>query len=148
MDQAQAQIEDVRLEGERRLKYQGTARINLDVLYFSWEQLCRKDNKRIQKLERCFEREGCHRLPPLNHVAAIVNSSDLDAAMRRSGVTVLTNTEAAFSELVFPDSFQLQCVKGMHRILAGRKFLSPRDKWWVVDLYLSGMSEPSHSRTN
>lgn len=148
MDQSQAQIEDVRLEGERRLKYRGTARINLDVLYFSWEQLCRKDDKRIQKLERCFEKEGCHRLSPLNHVAAIVSPSDLDAAMRRSGVTALTNTGDGFSDLMFPDGFQLQCVKGMHRILAGRKFLTPRDKWWIVDLYRSGTSEPSHSRTN
>ena len=137
---------DIRLEGERRSKYKGTARINLDVLYFPWEQLCKKDKKRIKRLEQCFEKEGCHRLPLLNHVAAIINPSDLDAAMRRSGVTMLTNTDTAYSELVFPDGFQLQCVKGMHRILAGRKFLAPSDKWWVVDLYLSGMSRPCYSK--
>lgn len=148
MDQSQAQIEDIRLEGERRLKYKGTARISLDVLCFCWEQLCKKYNKRIKILERYFEREGCHRLRLLNHVAAIINPSDLDAAMRRSGVTVLTNTEPAFSKVVFPDGFQLQCVKGMHRILAGQGFLSVSDKWWVVDLYLSGMSEPSYNKTH
>lgn len=147
MDQSQARIEDIRLEGERRLKYKGTARINLDVLYFRWDQLCRSDKKHVEKLERCFEKEGCHRLPVLNHVAAIINPSDLDAAMRRSGVTVLTNNEAAFSELTFPDGFQLQCLNGLHRILAGRKFLSPRDKWWVVDLYLSGMSRSTRNNT-
>lgn len=85
MDQSQAQIEDTRLEGERRLKYKGTACISLDVLYFRWDQLCKADKKHIQKLERCFEKEGCHRLPFRNHVAAIINRSSLDAAMRKSG---------------------------------------------------------------
>jgi hypothetical protein len=146
MDQAQAQIEDTRLEGERRLKYRGTARINLDVLQFRWDLLCKADKKHVEHLERCFEKEGCHRLPCRNHVAAIINHSSLDAAMRKSGVNVLTNIDeatanATYSKLVFPDGFQLECLNGLHRILAGRKFLSPKDKWWVVDLYLAGMSE-------
>jgi hypothetical protein len=146
MDQSQAQVEDIRLEGERRLKYKGTARINLDVLYFRREQLCKSDKKHVEELEHCFEKEGCHRLPLRNHVAAIINASALDAAMRRSGVSVLTNTEVPYHELVFPEGFQLECLNGLHRILAGRKFLSPRDKWWAVDLYLSGMWISSYKK--
>jgi hypothetical protein len=35
--------------------------------------------------------------------------------------------------------YQLECLHGRHRIQAGREFLSPRNKWWAVDLYLAGI---------
>jgi hypothetical protein len=31
---------------------------------------------------------------------------------------------------------------GGHRIQAAPKFLSPKDKWWAVKLYLAGMEIP------
>ncbi|KAL5345257.1 hypothetical protein ACLOAV_009627 [Pseudogymnoascus australis] len=66
--------------------------------------------------------------------------------MRDSGVAghqLLTNPpneSSQYPELVFPRGFQLECLHGRHRIQAGREFLSPRDKWWTVDLYLSDLN--------
>jgi hypothetical protein len=52
---------------------------------------------------------------------------------------LLSNPRDRYPELVFPGGYQLECLHGRHRIQAGREFLSPRDKWWAVDLYLAGI---------
>lgn len=141
MQQSRTQVEDLRLEGERRLKYKGTARINLDVLHFKWNQPRELNSRHVENLKERFRKEGCRRLPVRKHVPAIIDQQCLDAVMRDSGVPgdqLLTNPPNEYPELVFPRGFQLECLHGRHRIQAGREFLSPRDKWWTVDLYLSG----------
>ena len=54
MQQSRAQIEDARLEGERRLKYKGTTRINLAVLGFPQSQTRKSNKKRVEFLVGCF----------------------------------------------------------------------------------------------
>ena len=44
-----------------------------------------------------------------------------------------------YPELAFPDGYQLECLHGKDRIQAAREFLSPRNKWWRVDLYPKGI---------
>jgi hypothetical protein len=83
---------------------------------------------------------------------AIIDQEYLDAAMHQSGIAaddMLTNDEAdkppEYPELLFPQGFQLECLHGRHRIQAAREFLSPKDKWWTVDLYLSGKPKVSRA---
>ncbi|KAL5354472.1 hypothetical protein ACLOAV_000561 [Pseudogymnoascus australis] len=146
MQQSRTQVEDSRLEGERRLKYKGTARISLDVLHFKWNQPRELNSRHVEDLKERFRKEGCRRLPVRKHVPAIIDQQCLDAVMRDSGVAghqLLTNPPnelSQYPELVFPRGFQLECLHGRHRIQAGREFLSPRDKWWTVDLYLSDLN--------
>jgi hypothetical protein len=149
MQQSQVQIEDSRLEGERRLKYKGTARISLDVLYFRQDQPRESNKRHVDFLVDCFQKEGCHRLPFCNHVPAIIDQRSLDGAMLRLGKSaseLLTNGEVPdYPLLEFPVGFQLECLHGRHRIEAGREFLDPGDDWWTVDLYLSGRTEAFQS---
>ncbi|KFX95974.1 hypothetical protein V490_03610 [Pseudogymnoascus sp. VKM F-3557] len=144
MQQSQVQNEDSVLEGERRLKYKGTARISLDVLFFRQDQPREPNKRQADFLVDCFRKEGCHRLPFCNHVPAIIDQESLDAAMQRLGKTadaLLTNNEVPdYPLLEFPTSFHLECLHGRHRIEAGREFLDPGDDWWTVDLYLSDLN--------
>ena len=142
MQQCRAQIEDARLEGERRLKYKGTARINLAVLDFPQNQTRKSNKTNVEFLVTCFRKEGCLRLPFRNHVPASIDQESLDVALQRQGRTaddLLTNDEVPdYPLLEFPAGFQIECLHGRDRVDAGREFLDPGEDWWTVDLYLSG----------
>ncbi|ELR07358.1 hypothetical protein GMDG_08373 [Pseudogymnoascus destructans 20631-21] len=144
MQQSRAQNEDSMLEEERRLKYKGTARISLDVLFFRQDQPREYSQRQADFLMDCFQKEGCHRVPLCNHVPAIIDHESLDAALQRLGGTaddLLTNDEDPnYPLLEFPTGFHLECLHGWHRIEAGREFLHPGDHWWTVDLYLSDLN--------
>ena len=49
------------------------------------------------------------------------------------------NAQHEFLELGFWPGYQLECLHGRYRIQAAKQALLPPDKWWTVDLYLSGM---------
>jgi hypothetical protein len=49
---------------------------------------------------------------------------------------LLTNDIGRYPRLQFPDE-KPRCLQGQHRIKVGREVLSPRDRWWTVDLYLN-----------
>jgi hypothetical protein len=94
MRQSRVQAEDSRLEAEMRLKFQGTARVSLDVLHFQWNQPRELDTKNIEFLKECFRKEGCRPQEVQNHIPATIDERSLNAAMRKSGVSareLLTN---------------------------------------------------------
>lgn len=140
-----AMVKNARLEGERRLKHKGTARINLPVLGFSQSQTRESSKKLVDFLMGCFQKEGCRRLPFRHHVPAIIDQETLDIALRRQGRTadeLLTKDEVPdYPLLDFPTGFRLECLHGQHRINAAGECLDPGDDWWTVDLYLSGKSK-------
>lgn len=142
MKQVIARQEDERLEKERRRVSRGTARVRLEALQFP-HQTREIDAKRVEYLEGCFREYGCRPLPKKNHICAVLDQDDLVAAMRASGVTLeelLSNPPDNYVELWFPDGYRLECLHGKHRIQAACDFLQrPSDRWWVVDLYISGM---------
>jgi hypothetical protein len=146
MQQARYHGEDSALEAERRLMYQGSARICLDVLQFEWDQQRELDTGHVEFLKECFRNEDCQRLPAENHVPAIIGQQQLVNAMRDSGVSVQQLLAAGppndYPRLEFPTGVKIECLHGLHRIEAGREFLSPTEKWWIVDLY-----PPSTSRS-
>lgn len=128
--------QDSALEAERRLRYQGSARISLDVLYF--ERSRELDLNQVEFLKKCFRNEDCQRLPARNHVPAVISQQQLATAMRHSGVSteqLLAGHLSGYPRLKFPTSFQLECLHGRHRIEAAREFLLPTESWWIVDLY-------------
>lgn len=131
------------LQGETRLKYKGVARVHLDVLHF-YQPLgsdpIRPDPRRVEYLKGRFQKEGCNRLPVLRHIPVIIDQESLDAAMRDSCVSAerLLKGSSPYPHLSFPKGFQLENIHGRHRIQAGQEILPPKDRWWTVDLYLSG----------
>jgi len=141
MRQTRYQKEELRLEAEKRVKYKGTARIKLEWLHFRWNEPRELDSKNVERLKSNFRRD-CRRLDIHNHIPALINQQDLNAATQASEVSaqsLLSNPQGGYPELNFPTGYQLECLHGRHRIQAAKEVLPCGDKWWTVDLYLAGI---------
>ena len=145
MRQRRAHLEDAKFESERRASYRGAARILLEQLHFPSDQPTQYnmelDRENVEFLKERFRREGCRRQPAINHVLVRIDQPCLDTALaisKISSATLHTTQADEYPELRLPSGVRLACLHGKHRIQAGREFLSPRDQWWVADLYLAG----------
>jgi hypothetical protein len=147
MRQAEARREDLRLDAERRLQYKGTACIGLEFLNFrrcesgKENEEYEPDRENVEYLKGCFRKEGCRQVDVGNHIPALIDQQSLDDALQAAGISAnqLRSPSGGYPELAFPDGFQLECLHGKDRIQAAREYLSPRNKWWAVDLYPKGM---------
>jgi hypothetical protein len=52
--------------------------------------------------------------------------------------STIINTQDGYLELDFPSG--IECLYGLYRIEARKELLLPTKKWWIVDLYLLGIS--------
>jgi hypothetical protein len=132
-----------KLAEDREQNFRGTACVSLRKLIFTPEYSRDVDKKNIERLKRIFAKQGCLRLSPSNHVPAIIDEQDLEAALQYSGKTLgelLDSTEDVPPKLTFPPNYLLECLHGQHRILAAMEILEPKDEWWTVHLYLSGLT--------
>jgi hypothetical protein len=155
MQQAQANVEDSRLDTERRLYCKGSALIRFE--YLKWNEYTKRNNAKrrpdqehVERVKQIFQKAGGRQLEVRRHITVLVSQQRLDVALedaRRKGrwktdtlpsnyATI--NTQNGYPELDFPDG--VECLDGLHRIEAGKEWLSPTEKWWIVDLYLSGIS--------
>lgn len=167
--ETQALVEDFRVSTERRLTFKGSALVRFECL--RWDEYKRlneekrvPDPKHIERIVRIFQGAGCHRLESRNHIPATIDQHQLVAALegaqsntRLSGLnnpledaqqneksnTGISSTNNAnsdhYPELSIPGG--VQCLRGLHRIEAGKVYLQTTDKWWVIDLYLSEISD-------
>ena len=158
MQQAQANVEDSRLDTERRLICKGAALVRFE--YLNWNEYIqrnpakrRADQEYIKRVKRSFYKAGCRRLPSVHHIPAKVSQQQLDTALedarrkKRWKADALPsnyatiNTQDGYPELEFPGG--IECLHGLHRIQAGKEWLLSTEKWWIVDLYLSPSYELS-----
>ncbi|PGG95163.1 hypothetical protein AJ79_10217 [Helicocarpus griseus UAMH5409] len=126
------------LAAERRLKFQGAAKVDLDQIFFNPQSSQQLDHKNVDRLCRIFQEERCRSMPLAHRVPAAVSRQHLAAALQRANVSaceLLTNPEPQMPHLWFPPG-QLRGLHGRHRIAAGLEVLSPAHSWWVVDTYL------------
>lgn len=134
---------ELELTRERRLKYQGTAKINLDRI-IPHPSISREfDSKNVKRLCEVFNRDGCRRLDLRNHITAVVSRQHLNEALhsaRLSPQALIANHSDQHPRLQFPTG-NVQCLHGQHRLKAAAELLPASDQWWTVDLYLDG-SEP------
>jgi hypothetical protein len=83
-----------RLATEGREKYQGTARIRLEVLHFPQNKPRELNQKNLERLKGYFEKGQIDRVER-NHILAVIDQSQLSEALRDSKVsaqTLLNNT--------------------------------------------------------
>lgn len=133
---------ELQLTTERRLKYQGTAKIDLSQISCHPCVARQLDQKNVERLCEVFRKDGCNRLDVQHHVTAVVNRRHLKRARREAQITpeeLLTNPSDKYPILSFPSS-QVQCLHGQHRLNAAAEVLAPSERWWTVDLYLDGGS--------
>jgi hypothetical protein len=141
--QYHATEQERKLAEDREENFRGTACVSLRKLIFKPEYSRDVDKKNIERLKRIFARQGCLRLSPSNHVPAIITEQDLKAALQYSGRTLedlLNSAQDAPPKLTLPPNYMLECLHGQHRILAALEIVTPKEEWWTVDLYLSGLA--------
>lgn len=133
------------LTTERQLKFQGTAKIELDQISLQPLMSREIDQKNVERLREIFAKDGCQRLDIRNHVTAIVSKRHLRRACHATGLTPaeLKSRRQQNPRLYFSGR-QVQCLHGQHRLKAAEETLAPSDRWWTVDLYLDGLNFPTH----
>lgn len=142
MEPLQFTQRETQLATERRLKFQGTAKVSLDEIQFDSQISRQLDQRNVNRLCNIFQEEGCQNLAVAHRVPVIVARHHLVAALQRANVSaraLLINPESEMPYLRLPQG-QLRGLHGRHRIAAGLEvLLSSADRWWAVDLYLNGI---------
>jgi hypothetical protein len=76
------------LTTERQLKYQGTAKIELDQISSFQPLISREiDWNNVERLRQIFAKDGCQRVDIRNHVTATVSRQQLRRACHAARVT-------------------------------------------------------------
>ena len=132
-----------RIEEERRMKYRGTASIELTSLCFqdSNESNGNCTQRSADGLKRMFQEEhGCRQEGARHHAIAVISQRHLDAALEAAGLPAarLLVDSLPYPELELPPNVQLDCLQGRDRILAADNVFEGTNKRWVVDLFLDG----------
>lgn len=126
---------------ERRLKFKGTARIDLEDICYP--QYARElDSKNVERLCGLFRETGCHRFDVQNHITAVVGHQALKRACRSAKMKVkeLLHVPPEESSILRFSTGEVSCLHGRHRLKAAEEILPPNERWWTVDLYLDGKS--------
>jgi hypothetical protein len=120
--------------------YRGIARVPLHALKFGHRTVLDKhrdlSHENVIRLERIYEQVGCSRLQEENVINAVIEDDDLVTALSLHGMSL-----DDMRNLQWPQDApalhleNVQCLSGMHRIEAARRFLDENDKWWIVRLF-------------
>ncbi|EAU30126.1 predicted protein [Aspergillus terreus NIH2624] len=137
--QSRVEREEQLLEAYRKERYQGSARVLLDYLSFDHGfSHCMGDGRNSIRLERILEIQGCLRINRDYHVPVLVSAADWGRRVR------FNETDSGpFRALDVPLDTVLRAVKHESLISAARKWLSPPNRWWVVDVYVEAPG-PEH----
>ncbi|KAG9186453.1 hypothetical protein G6011_09561 [Alternaria panax] len=127
--------------------YRGIVRVPLHALNFGHGVVEDKhrdlSHENVIRLEKVYEQVGCSRLQEENVVNAVIEDHDLVTALSLHGMSL-----DDMRSLQWPQDAptlhleNVQCLDGMHRIEAARRFLDENDKWWIVRLFSHDTPEP------
>ena len=120
--------------------HRGLARIDLSALDFGFSlQRGHREasDKLVCSLERKFELQGCLRFDDENYIPAIIEDNVLRLAISEAGLAELSirNNDGFIPHLKIP---HLDCLHGLHRVLAAERHLDEDERWWTVSLYSKG----------
>lgn len=123
----------------------GIAKIDLDQLAFDIASPNghRKESKKIQtKLINVFKLEGCRRLEQQHFIDALISRETLSAALQPHGKSIESfrgsydASDGSLRDVLrLRLSGPLQCLSGLHRVAAAKRYLNKNDRWWTVRLY-------------
>lgn len=135
--QAAAALLEQRLQDDHLKYFLGCVRTNLSCLEFERDSRdC--DPQIIRELGSKFRLVGCLRLQSPHHVPAIIAGGVFRDAVSLAGSNagdVLGANPERWPMITIPHGQRVQCIHGQQRIEAAKKFLGPRDQWWIIDVY-------------
>ncbi|KAI9769828.1 MAG: hypothetical protein M1840_003822 [Geoglossum simile] len=130
---------------DKEAHFHGKAKVSLNHLNSDTTQNL-FDQSNVSRLVGIFELGDCIRLDPEYYISAVIDSNQLENALRRSQLSqadLLRSLQTEPPKLVFPDGYTLTCLDGQHRIAAAREFLPPGEyyQWWIIKIYDTDISE-------
>ncbi|TQB67547.1 hypothetical protein MPDQ_005277, partial [Monascus purpureus] len=108
---------ETQLAAEKRLKFQGTTKVDLHQIHFDPHSHWQLDQRNVDCLWMIFQEEQCQNLTLKHHIPAM--SPDHIWKM---------------PYLSFPPG-QLQGLHSQYQIAAGLEVLSPAFHWWAINIY-------------
>lgn len=93
--------------------------------------------KIVERLRSIFRREGCLRDDSGNWINALVDASHLESILSKNGLCE-ADLRSDAQKLPLLELNRVDCLQGVHRILAASRLLNPNDRWWTVRLYSKG----------
>lgn len=131
------------------LHFQGFARVNLTALEFSSAPSARSaehrpiSDKGVDRLLRIFRTEGCKREDENHFITGWVRNEQLEGVASGRDGCLRTVPPIAWEDVPCLDVRPIQCLNGLHRIHAAKKYLNGGDRWWVIRLCTKGDSGSS-----
>jgi hypothetical protein len=118
------------------LFFLGFARISLRALTFEHplaQRLQRRQavEKNVARLTEIFKQTSCDRGKEKNAIIAVFSPHNLTRTLPK---TIDSTIECAI-EVPFLPVPSVDCLHGLHRVLAARKIFDEEDDWWLVRLY-------------
>lgn len=132
---------EAQLERERDRSYLGSAKVPVDVLTFDLSAPRDIDEQNVRRLLSSLKLSGPFQLEPSHHVPAVITRVKFAEAISKVGSTAQVTRGRDSSRwplLLFESGFQLQCLRGKHRIEVARQYLLGGNRWWIVDFYADG----------
>lgn len=130
--------------------FKGVAKVPIDALKFDNELFIQQhrpvSEKIVTSLRDIFRREGCLRYDSSNWIDALVDPDHLQSVLARKGLTE-EDLRADAERLEPLELSRVDCLQGLHRILAASDILDPNDRWWIVKLYSRGAVPPPFRRS-
>jgi hypothetical protein len=126
---------------KKALHFRGTARVRTTQLQFL-DPFRPIDQKIIDALIRDFGAEGCLQHNKDCSVPAIVTDHEYQQVLSHISLnTEEFKTKSTLQPTLYeiPIHLKLNCLHGQHRIVAANSYLPSGDRWWLVDLFSSGM---------
>lgn len=124
----------------------GVARLPIDSLNFEHEVFKKQhrpvSEKVVERLRSIFWREGCLRSESKNWIDALVDPQRFHSVLAQREQSQ-HDLRLGVKELPLLDLGLVDCLQGVHRILAAGDVLNQNDRWWTVRLYSRGES-PFH----
>ncbi|KAI9777791.1 MAG: hypothetical protein M1839_008586 [Geoglossum umbratile] len=139
------EVTDGEIEASKSRSFRGTARVNISRLSFDNNTRKRAiSEKNINRLLGIFKNEGCLRLDSENHVPVRIEEDILAQALAESRLIdqdlKLLPDDGEPHFLSLPQHYQLECLHGQHRVLAGKEYYAGEEEelWWTVKIFLKG----------
>jgi hypothetical protein len=137
---------DADFAAKKLMCYRGIVRAPLHALKFGHGIVAARHRdlsyENVIRLQKIYEQVGCSRLQEENFINAVIEDDDLTVALSLHGMSL-----DDMRSLQWPRDAptlhldNIQCLDGMHRIEAARRFLNENDKWWIVRLFSYGQSQ-------
>ena len=83
-----------------------------------------------------------------NYISALVDERSVQQSLQRAGYSEDSLRATPSSSIPFLQDLNLNCLHGLHRILAAKDFLDEDDQWWTVKLFSNSEYTPLMTQGN